>query len=106
MPSRNYIPSEIQQPYTLGHGFTFTTTLGTAQDALVLSRMDVANKISVIVELADAYIDFDRDATTSSMLLPINSTYSDDNITIDSRISILRFGATNARVRGIIWGRG
>jgi hypothetical protein len=67
--------------------------------------MSEANKISFVVELADAYIEFDDDATTSSMLVPENEGYFDDGIWIGTKISIKRAGSTNARIRGIIWGR-
>ena len=67
--------------------------------------MSEANKVSFVVELADAYIEFDDDATTSSMLVPQNEGYFDDGIWIGTKISIKRAGSTNARIRGIIWGR-
>ena len=67
--------------------------------------MEECNKVSFIVETGDAYIEFDEDATTSSMLIPVNEGYFDDSIYIGSKISIIRSGSTNARIRGIIWGR-
>ena len=105
MPNRIFQEIELHQPYSLHQSFTFSTPLGPAQDALTLSGMDVANKISFVIELADAYIEFDGDATTSRMFMPIGTSYSDDGITIDTRISILRSTTTNARIRGIAWGR-
>ena len=68
--------------------------------------MEEGNKLSFVVETADAYIAFDEDATTSTgMLVPTNEGYFDDNIYISTKISIIRAGGTNARIRGIIWGR-
>ena len=67
--------------------------------------MEEANKVSFVVELADAYIEFDGDATTSSMLIPQNEGYFDEGIWFNSKISIIRSSSTNARIRGIIWGR-
>ena len=67
--------------------------------------MSEANKISFVVELADAYVEFDDDATTSSMLVPQNEGYFDDGIWIGTKISIKRAGNDDVRIRGIVWGR-
>ena len=97
---------ELLQQYGKHKAFTFTTSGSSAEDAVSLaSVMSEANKISFVVELADAYVEFDDDATTSSMLLPQNEGYFDDGIWIGTKISINRAGSTNARIRGIIWGR-
>jgi hypothetical protein len=95
---------ELLQNYSKHDAFTFTTTSGSAETAVTLG-MSEANKISFVVELADAYIEFDGDATSSSMLVPQNEGYFDDGIWIGTKISILRASGTNARIRGIIWGR-
>ena len=95
---------ELLQQYSKHKAFTFTTSSSSAEDAVTLG-MSEANKISFVVELADAYIEFDDDATTSSMLVPQNEGYFDDGIWIGTKISIKRAGSTNARIRGIIWGR-
>ena len=95
---------ELLQQYSKHKAFTYTTTSSSAEDAVTLA-MSEANKISFVVELADAYVEFDDDATTSSMLVPENEGYFDDGIWIGTKISIKRAGSTNARIRGIIWGR-
>jgi len=95
---------ELLQNYGKHKAFTYTTTSSSAEDAVTLA-MSEANKISFVVELADAYIEFADDATTSSMLVPQNEGYFDDGIWIGTKISIKRAGSTNARIRGIIWGR-
>ena len=95
---------ELLQQYSKHKAFTFTTSSSSAEDAVTLG-MSEANKISFVVELADAYIEFDDDATTSSMLVPENEGYFDDGIWIGTKISIKRASSTNARIRGIIWGR-
>jgi hypothetical protein len=95
---------ELLQQYSKHKSFTYTTTSSSAEDAVTLG-MSEANKISFVVELADAYIEFDDDATTSSMLVPENEGYFDDGIWIGTKISIKRASSTNARIRGIIWGR-
>ena len=100
--------SEIEalQNYQKHKTFTFTTSSGSAEDAVSLAgSMEECNKISFVVELADAYIEFDGDATTSSMLIPAGEGYFDEGIWIGTKISILRSSSTNARIRGIIWGR-
>ena len=67
--------------------------------------MEECNKVSFVVEAADAYIAFDETATSSSMLIPQNEGYFDDGIWFGTKISIIRASGTNARIRGIIWGR-
>jgi|TARA_Y100000310_G_C20276539_1_gene620532 hypothetical protein len=97
---------ELLQNYPKHKTFTFTTSSGSAEDALLLAgSMEECNKVSFVVETADAYIAFDETATTSSMLIPQNEGYFDDGIWFGTKISIIRAGSTNARVRGIIWGR-
>ncbi len=97
---------ELLQNYSRHKTFTYTTTSSDAEDAVVLSgNMEECNKVSFIVETGDAYIEFDGDATTSSMLIPANEGYFDDSIWIGTKISIKRADSTNSRIRGIIWGR-
>jgi len=97
---------ELLQNYPKHKTFTFTTSSSSAEDAVVLAgNMEECNKVSFIVETADAYIEFDNDATTSSMLIPANEGYFDDSVWIGTKISIIRSGGTNARIRGILWGR-
>tara|TARA_R110000824_G_scaffold164348_1_gene340528 strand:+ start:102 stop:425 length:324 start_codon:yes stop_codon:yes gene_type:complete len=97
---------ELLQNYPKHKTFTYTTTSSSAETALdVSAAMEECNKVSFIVETGDAYIEFDGDATTSSMLIPANEGYFDDSIYIGSKISVIRAGGTNARIRGIIWGR-
>jgi len=95
---------ELLQNYGKHKSFTYTTTSSSAEDAVTLT-MEEANKISFVVELADAYIEFDDDATTSSMLIPQNEGYFDEGIWFNSKVSIKRSSSTNVRIRGIIWGR-
>ena len=97
---------ELVQNYSRHKTFTFTTSGSSAETVLNLSGlMEECNKVSLVVELADAYLEFDGDATTTSMLIPQDEGYFDDSIYIGSKISIIRAGGTNARVRGIVWGR-
>lgn len=97
---------ELLQNYSRHKSFTYTTTSADAETAVdVAANMEECNKISFIVELGDAYVEFDGDATTSTMLVPQDEGYFDDSVWISSKISVRRAGSTNVRIRGIIWGR-
>ena len=97
---------ELIQNYPKHKTFTYTTTSSSAEDVVVLAgTMEECNKVSFIVETGDAYIEFDSDATTSSMLIPANEGYFDDSVWFGTKISVIRATGTNARIRGIIWGR-
>lgn len=97
---------ELLQNYGKHKTFTVTTSSASAIDVVVLAgNMEEANKVSLIVESGDAYIEFDADATTSSMLVPQDEGYFDDSVYIGTKISVIRAASANARVRGIIWGR-
>ena len=97
---------ELLQNYQKHKTFTYTTTSANAEDAVVLAgNMEECNKVSFIVELGAAYIEFDGDASTTTMYVPQDEGYFDDSIWINSKISVIRASGTNVRVRGIIWGR-
>jgi hypothetical protein len=97
---------ELLQNFAKHATFTLTTSGSTAEDVVVISgNMEEANRVSLVVELGDAYIEFDDDASTSSMYIPQDEGYFDDGIWIGSKISIIRGTSTNVRIRGIIWGR-
>ena len=103
-PWRDHI--ELLQNYTQHKTFTVTTTDGNAIDAVVLAgSMEECNKVSFIVELGPAYVEFDGDATTSTMYVPQDEGYFDDSIWFGTKISVLRATSTNVRIRGILWGR-
>ena len=87
-----------------------TFTVNSANDAVTVvdlsGIMEECNKVSFVVEDADAYVEFDGDATTSSMLIPQDEGYFDDNVYIGSKISIInKTTDAHARIRGIVWGR-
>jgi len=97
---------ELIQNYPKHKTFTFTTSGASAETVVDISSvMEECNKVSFIVETADAYIAFDKVATNTDMLIPENEGYFDDSVFIGSTISIIRAGGTNARIRGILWGR-
>jgi len=103
-PWRNEI--ELLQNYSKNKTFTVETTDGNATTAVdITTAMEECNKVSFVVENGPAYIAFDEDASTSTMLVPQDEGYFDDSVYIGSKISILRATSTNARIRGIIWGR-
>ena len=97
---------ELLQNYSKHKTFTFTTSGSSAETALdIASNFEEVNKISFVVELADAYIAFDETATSSNMLIPQNEGYSDTGIYAIDKLSIIRSASTNVRIRGIAWGR-
>jgi len=97
---------ELIQNYQKHKTFTYTTTSSSAEDAVLLAgNMEECNKVSFIVESGAAYIEFDGDATTSTMYVPQDEGYFDDSIWFGTKISIIRATGTNARIRGILWGR-
>ena len=62
---------ELAQHYGRHKTFTVTTSGASAETVIDLAAvMEECNKVSFVVELADAYVEFDDDATTSSMLIP------------------------------------
>ena len=108
MPDKAPWRSEIEhlQNYQQHKTFTYTTTSSDAEDAVVLAgSMEECNKVSFIVETGAAYIEFDGDATTSTMYVPKDEGYFDDSIWFGTKISIIRAAGTNVRIRGILWGR-
>ena len=97
---------ELLQHYSRHKTFTHTTTSANAETVVnVNGLMEECNKVSFIVELGDAYIEFDDDASTSAMLIPQDEGYVDEDIYIGTKISIIRASGTNVRIRGIVWGR-
>jgi len=97
---------ELLQHYSRHKTFTHTTTSANAETVVnVEGLMEECNKVSFIVELGDAYIEFDDDASTSAMLIPQDEGYFDEDIYIGTKISIIRASGTNVRIRGIVWGR-
>lgn len=96
------------QPYANHRGFNFTTTLNTAQTAVNLAAAlgNGATKISFVVDDFDLYVEFDAAATSSSMIIKAGTGYSEDNVYIESYISVLRVNSGEAgKIRGIAWGR-
>jgi len=97
---------EILQSYSKHKAFTYTTTSANSETAIDLGlAMEEVNKVSFVVELADAYVEFDGDASATTMLIPQDEGYFDDAIYISTKITIMRAGSPNARIRGIAWGR-
>ena len=71
----------------------------------VSSSMTVGKSVSFVVDLYDLYVNFDAAATTSSMLVPAGSGFSQDNMTITGTIRILnRTAGENGRIRGFVAG--
>ena len=97
---------ELLQTYSKHKSFTFTTDGASAENAITLAgNMEECNKISFVVELADAYVEFDDDASATTMLIPQDEGYFDSDIYIGQRISIMRTSGTDVRILGILGGR-
>ena len=66
-----------------------------------------ANKITIIVDKDDLYVNLDGEATTdgTSMLVPAGTGYTEDGISFSGDISVIRANLTNGRIIGAIWGR-
>tara|TARA_Y100000034_G_C6689797_1_gene303684 strand:- start:239 stop:598 length:360 start_codon:yes stop_codon:yes gene_type:complete len=98
---------ELMQPYEAFKPFTLTTTGATAETVLTISDfMTEANHITLVVDRADMYINFNGDATVSStsMLVPAGTGYTEDFIRLTGKISIIRANSFNSRVIGAVWG--
>jgi len=99
---------ELDQPYDAFKPFSFTTSGSSAETVLTVSSfMTEANKITLIVDKADLYINFNGTATTdgTSLLIPAGTGYTDEGIQITGPISVIRSNQSNGRVIGAIWGR-
>ena len=99
---------ELLQPYDQFKTFTLTTSGSTASTVLTVSDyMIEANKITIIVDRDDLYVNLDGDATTdgTSMLVPAGTGYTEDGISFRGVISVIRVNSSNGRIIGAIWGR-
>ena len=97
---------ELLQPYGLHKGFTHTATTNNSEDVVIVTGMTECNKIALMVDSQDAFIEFDGDATSESLLIPAGQGYSDDGIIILTKITMKNAKKNkNARVRGMLWGR-
>ena len=99
---------ELLQPYDQFKTFTLTTSGSTASTVLTVSDyMIEANKITIIVDRDYLYVNFGGDATTdgTSMLVPAGTGYTEDGISFNGAISVIRANPTDGRIIGAIWGR-
>ena len=99
---------ELVQPYEKFKTFTLTTSGSEASTILTVSDyMIEANKITIIVDRDDLYLNIGSDATTdgSSMLVPAGTGYTEMGVSFNGTISIIRANQSNGRIIGAIWGR-
>ena len=97
---------ELLQNYSKHKTFTVNATDSASTAVDISGFMEECNKVSFVVENADAYVEFDGEASSSSMLIPQDEGYFDDNVYIGTKITIINKDAgENARIRGIVWGR-
>ena len=100
------LPVENMQLLSQPKGFTYTTTSDVAETVVTITQfMEEGVKTSFVVELYDAYVEFNGTATSSSMLVPAGSGYSEEGVYITSISIITAPAGENARIRGIVWGR-
>jgi len=99
---------ELAQPYTKFKPFTLTTNSAEASTILTVSDyMDEANRITIVVDRDDLYVNLGSDATTdgNSMLVPAGTGYNETGISFNGTISVIRANQANGRIIGAIWGR-
>ena len=102
--------SEYAAPYKHFQTFTHTFTT-TGSETICTITGFVGRKISLITNVANVMIDFDRAAsregtnTWESMLIKVGETYGDDDITINATVrGIPEVSGEHPVVRGIVWG--
>ena len=99
---------DLVQPYESFKPFSLTTSGETAQTVLTVSdNMVEANKITLVVDKGDLYINFNGTATSdgTSMLIPAGTGYTEEGIAINGAISVIRADESNGRIIGAVWGR-
>ena len=99
---------ELVQPYEKFKPFTLTTNSAEASTILTVSDyMEEANRITIVVDRDDLYVNFGGAATTdgSSMLLPAGTGYTEEGVSFSGVISVIRANQANGRIIGAIWGR-
>ena len=77
---------ELAQPYTKFKPFTLTTNSDEASTILTVSDyMEEANRITIVVDRDDLYVNLGGDATTdgSSMLVPAGTGYTETGISFN-----------------------
>ena len=100
---------DLLMPYEAFKPFYQTTSGDDAVTVLTVSdSMSEANHITLVVDKADLYVNFNGDATSdgTSMLVPAGTGYTDEFIRLTGQISIMRAGNHNGRIIGAVWGTG
>jgi len=98
---------ELMQPFEAFKPFGLTTAGSEAETVFTVSDfMTEANHITLVVDKADMYINFNGDATVTgtSMLIPAGTGYTEEFIRLTGKISVIRAGSFNSRIIGAIWG--
>ena len=99
---------ELRQPFEKFKPFSLTTSGSAANTVLTVSDyMIEANKITIVVDRDDLYLNIGSDATTdgSSMLIPAGTGYTETGISFNGTISVIRANQSNGRIIVAIWGR-
>jgi len=98
---------DLLSPYSAFKPFYQTTSGADAVTVLtVTDSMSEANRITLVADKADLYVNFNGDATSdgTSMLIPAGTGYTDEFIRLTGKISIMRAGNHNGRIIGAVWG--
>ena len=98
---------ELMQPFEAFKPFYKTTSGSSAETVMTVSSfMTEANRLTLMVDKGDLYVNFNGDASSdgTSMLIPAGTVYTEDFIRLTGKISILRAGQFNGRIIGAIWG--
>ena len=98
---------ELMQPFESFKPFYKTTSGDSAETVMTISSfMTEANRLTLVVDMAELYVNFNGDASSegTSMLIPAGTGYTEDFIRLTGTISILRAGLLNGRIIGAIWG--
>ena len=107
MPALWQEEARTWQPYTKHKSFTHTTSTDAVEEVFtVAGNAEYFQKISLICETNDLYVEFDGDAGTTTLLIPAGEGYSDTNIYIETNFTVKNVTpGSNGRIRGIAWGR-
>ena len=98
---------ELIQPFDAFKPFYRTTSSTSAETVMTISSfMTEANHITLMVDKADLYVNFNGDATTTgtSMLVPAGTGYDEEFIRLTGQISVIRATPLNGRIIGAVWG--
>lgn len=81
------------------------TTPGTPEDLLLIPAGLIGVSLFLAVDTRDSRIGFDSTAVATSLLVAVGEVYTEDKVTIRSRISFREAASGRPHVHGIVWAR-